>query len=245
MLIIPAIDLRDGRCVRLKQGRRDQVTHYDGDPVAVAKEFRNQGAQWLHLVDLDGAFAESNSKNRQTLKAIIDVLDIPIQFGGGLRSFANVEHVLKLGVARVVVGTMAIEQPDTLRALLDSFGSDPIAVSIDAKNGKVATRGWEKSEATDAIALAREMANLGVKRIVYTDVGRDGMLEGPNIDMTQTIARESGVSITASGGISSLADIQRLMRVEQTGVDSVIVGRALYENRFTLADAIRVATSEE
>src|SRR5690242_6411992 len=141
MLIIPAIDLRDGRCVRLKQGRRDDVTHYDGDPVEVAKNFQNQGAQWLHIVDLDGAFAESNSKNRQTLKAIVKAIKIPVQFGGGLRSFADVKQALQLGVSRIVIGTLAVESPEILRTLIDSFGSDRIAVGIDAKNGQVVIRG--------------------------------------------------------------------------------------------------------
>ncbi len=242
MLIIPAIDLRDGRCVRLKQGRKDQVTQYHDDPVQVARNFQNDGAQWLHVVDLDGAFAESNSKNRQTLKEIIDALDIPIQFGGGLRSYADVESALQLGVSRAVLGTLAVESPETLKKLIDSFGADRIAVGIDAKQGKVTTRGWEKSEAIDALSLARNMADLGVARVVYTDIARDGMLEGPNLEMTREVARESGLKVTASGGISSLSDISRLKEIEDSGVDSVIVGRALYENRFTVADAIRAAT---
>ncbi len=242
MLIIPAIDLRDGRCVRLKQGRKDQVTQYHNDPVEVARNFQNDGAEWLHVVDLDGAFAESNSKNRQTLKAIIDALDIPIQFGGGLRRYADVERALQLGVSRAVLGTLAVESPETLKRLIDAFGADRIAVGIDAKQGKVTTRGWEKSEAIDAITLACDMANLGVGRIIYTDVARDGMLEGPNLEMTREIARKSGLGVTASGGISSLNDLRWLKEIEDAGVDSVIVGRALYENRFTVADAIRAAT---
>lgn len=242
MLIIPAIDLREGRCVRLKQGRKDQVTPYHDDPVAVARNFQNDGAEWLHVVDLDGAFAENNSKNRQALKAIIDALDIPIQFGGGLRSYAAVEAVLRLGVSRAVLGTLAVESPETLKRLIDSFGADRIAVGIDAKQGNVTTRGWEKSEAIDAITLALNMANLGVGRIIYTDIARDGMLAGPNLEMTREIAHESGLKVTASGGISSLSDIRRLKQIEASGVDSVIVGRALYENRLTLAEAIRAAT---
>ena len=238
MLVIPAIDLRDGRCVRLKQGRKDEVTHYDGDPVEVAKNFQIEGAEWLHVVDLDGAFAESNSKNRQTLKAIVEAVDIPVQFGGGLRSLADVEQALRLGVSRVVIGTLAVESPEIVRTLLASFGSDRIAVGIDAKNGEVVIRGWEQTEAIDAIEFAREIAKRGVNRIIYTDVARDGMLEGPNIEATCNIARSSGAKVTASGGMSSLDDIRRV-KESKCGIDSVIVGRAIYENRFTLEDALR------
>jgi phosphoribosylformimino-5-aminoimidazole carboxamide ribotide isomerase len=238
MLIIPAIDLREGRCVRLKQGRKDQVTPYHGDPVEVARDFQKQGAQWLHVVDLDGAFAEANSKNRETLRAIVDALDIPIQFGGGLRSFADIGRVLDLGVARVVIGTLAVESPETLKKLLESFESDRIAVGIDAKKGQVLIRGWEQSEMISAIELARDVARVGVTRIIYTDVARDGMLKGPNLEMTRAVADASGTMVTASGGVSSLDDLHRLKEIEGSGVDSVIVGRALYENRFTLLEAI-------
>ena len=243
MLIIPAIDLRDGHCVRLMQGRRDKVTHYDGDPVEVAQEFQNDGAQWLHVVDLDGAFAEANSKNRATLKSIVKALEIPIQFGGGLRSIDDIERVLQLGVHRVVVGTLAVESPETLAALLKCFGADRIAVGIDARNGQVVIRGWEESQMISAIDLARDVVGVGVKRIIYTDVARDGMLEGPNLEMTHAIAVASGAMVTASGGVSSLQDIRRLREIEDAGVDSVIVGRALYEDRFKLCEAIQVAKS--
>src|SRR5689334_13916596 len=165
MLIIPAIDLRDGRCVRLRQGRKDDLTQYDDNPVDVARSFQNQGAQWLHVVDLDGAFAEGNSKNRQTLKSIVEGINIPVQFGGGLRSFADVEQALRLGVSRVVIGTLAVESPEILRTLLDSFGSSRVAVGIDANNGQVVIRGWEQAEAMDAIELARRVAAIGVTRI--------------------------------------------------------------------------------
>jgi len=242
MLIIPAIDLRDGRCVRLKQGRKDEVTHYDGDPVEVAIDFQKQGAEWLHVVDLDGAFAERNSTNRQTLKAIVDAVAIPIEFGGGLRCLADVEQVLQLGVARVVIGTLAVESPQILQKLVASFGSDRIAVGIDAKGGQVVIRGWEKSEALNAIELARDVATVGIKRIIYTDVARDGMLIGPNIEETCRIARESGLKVTASGGVSSIDDIKRLTQTAECGVDSVIVGRAIYERRFTVAEAILAAS---
>jgi len=238
MMIIPAIDLRDGRCVRLKQGRKDQVTRYHADPVEVAKEFRKQGAQWLHVVDLDGAFAEANSKNRETLRSIIESLDIPIQFGGGLRSFEDIQRVLGFGVSRVVIGTIAVESSGALEKILESCGPDRLAVGVDAKNGQVVIRGWEQSQMMSAIELARDVARVGVKRIIYTDVARDGMLEGPNLEMTRAIADATGAMVTASGGVSSLDDLRRLKEIEGSGVDSVIVGRALYENRFTLLEAI-------
>ena len=241
MLIIPAIDLRDGRCVRLKQGRKDHVTEYEGDPIEVAKGFQNQGAQWLHVVDLDGAFAESNSTNRQKLKSIVEAVNVPVQFGGGLRRFTDVEQALQLGVSRVVIGTLAVESPEILRTLLDSFGSDRLVVGIDAKSDQVVIRGWEESQPISALDLARDVVRAGVKRIIYTDVARDGMLDGPNFEMTRMMAHESGASVTASGGVSSLEDIKSLKKLEDSGVDSLIVGRAIYEKRFTLEEAIRAA----
>src|SRR5262252_126750 len=229
MLIIPAIDLRDGRCVRLRQGRRDEVTKYDGDPVEVAKTFQTQGAEWLHVVDLDGAFAESNSRNRETLKAISEAVSIPVQFGGGLRSFASVEQAFALGAGRLVIGTLAVESPKTLGALLDSFGPEKIVVGIDAKGGQAVIRGWEEAGSIAAIGLARAVADLGVERIIYTDVARDGMLQGPNVEAPCTIARACGLQVTASGGIGSLDDIRRIKAVSECGIDSVIVGRAIYD----------------
>jgi phosphoribosylformimino-5-aminoimidazole carboxamide ribotide isomerase len=241
MLIIPAIDLRHGQCVRLRQGRKEHMTIYDGDPVDVARRFAGEGAAWLHVVDLDGAFAEDESPNRQTLQSLAAAIKIPIQFGGGLRRVEEVARALECGVARVVIGTLAVESPDTVGQLLALHGRDRIAVGIDARNGLVMTRGWEKAENLQATALAREVAALGVERIIYTDVMRDGVLGGPNVEETCALARASAVKVTASGGVSSLEDIEHLKQAEQYGVDSVIVGRALYEGRFTLAEAIRVA----
>ena len=241
MLIIPAIDLRDGHCVRLRQGRREDMTRYDGDPVEVAKGFASEGAEWLHVVDLDGAFTEVNSPNRQTLESIVAAINIPVQFGGGLRCLEDVARVLELGVARVVMGTLAVESPDTLRKLLALYGSQRIAVGIDARNGLVMTRGWEQTASIESIALARQVASAGVQRVIYTDITRDGVLAGPNIKETCDLARESGLKVTASGGVALLQDIEELKQAVPCGVDSVIVGRAFYERRFTLAEAIRVA----
>ncbi|HAF13065.1 MAG TPA: 1-(5-phosphoribosyl)-5-[(5-phosphoribosylamino)methylideneamino]imidazole-4-carboxamide isomerase [Blastocatellia bacterium] len=237
MFIIPAIDLRDGRCVRLMQGRKDNATVYDGDPIEIALSYEASGAQLIHMVDLDGAFSDPNSRNRQVLRKIISRITIPLQFGGGLRSLEDVAQVIELGVSRVVVGTLAVESPDVLARLVDMFGSR-VCVGIDARDNQVMTRGWEKREIITAVELAQRVAAFGVERIVYTDVARDGMLAGVNLEQTCTISRESGLRVTASGGVSSLADISRLRGVSESGVDSVIVGKALYEGRFTLKEAI-------
>jgi phosphoribosylformimino-5-aminoimidazole carboxamide ribotide isomerase len=237
MMIIPAIDLRAGRCVRLSQGRKDDVKLYEGDAVQTALSYQNDGAQMLHIVDLDGAFSDPNSRNRAVFREIVSQTDLPIQFGGGMRKFQDVEQMIDLGVTRVVVGTLAVESPDVLAKLVELFGSQ-VCVGIDARNAQVMTRGWEKQETMTAGELAQRVAAVGVERIVYTDVARDGMLTGINLDQTCRIARESGLRVTASGGVSSLADISGLRTVRESGVDSVIVGKALYEGRFSLKEAI-------
>jgi phosphoribosylformimino-5-aminoimidazole carboxamide ribotide isomerase len=236
--IIPAIDLRDGRCVRLTQGRKDNATFYDGDPIEIARSYEAGGAQMIHVVDLDGAFANSNSRNRQVLRKIISGITIPVQFGGGLRSLEDVAQVIELGIAKVAIGTLAVEAPTILDQALRLFGVDRIAVGIDARNGQVLTRGWEKDGKLSSLELAQKVASMGVMRIIYTDVARDGMLTGVNVEQTCAIARESGLKVTASGGISSLEDIKRLNDASECGIDSVIVGKALYEGRFSLKDAI-------
>jgi phosphoribosylformimino-5-aminoimidazole carboxamide ribotide isomerase len=238
MIILPAIDLRSGRCVRLTQGRKDSAKVYDGDPVDVAKAFAASGAEMLHVVDLDGAFAEPNSRNRQVLRDIIRAVDIPIQFGGGLRSTRDVEHVIELGVTRAVVGTVAAESIEKLKTMV-RYARHHLVVGIDAKQGQVVTHGWEKEATLSAVTLARRVAETGVERIVYTDVSRDGVLEGPNIKQTCSVARESGLKVTASGGVSSLEDLMQLKAVSECGIDSVIIGKALYEGRFTLGAALK------
>ena len=240
MLIIPAIDLKDGRCVRLTQGRKADVKVYDGDPVEIAQRFEAEGARMLHVVDLDGAFAGGDSRNRKTVRRIIRAIEIPVQFGGGLRTVHDVQQLIEYGAAQVVIGTLAAESPETLDRFVQLFGFR-IAVGIDAREGQVVTRGWEKQEKISAIDLARRVADAGVDRIVYTDVSRDGTLQGVNLDQTCAIARESGLRVTASGGVSSLDDINGLKTAQSCGVDSVIIGKALYEDRFTLQDALRVA----
>src|SRR5512132_1444610 len=241
MLIIPAIDLRQGKCVRLAQGRKELATAYDRDPIAVAKSFETDGARMLHVVDLDGAFGEGQSLNRDVVRRIIHSVSVAVQFGGGLRTIDDVEELILAGASRVVIGTLAAESPETLARLVEVFGAR-IVVGIDARDGQVMTRGWEKQGQIGAVELARHIASLGIERIVYTDVARDGMLTGPNIEQTCLIARESGLKVTASGGVSSLDDLKRLKVASGCGIDSVIVGKALYEGRFTLKEALQTLT---
>ncbi|MDT7543166.1 MAG: phosphoribosylformimino-5-aminoimidazole carboxamide ribotide isomerase [Acidobacteriota bacterium] len=240
MLIIPAIDLRQGQCVRLAQGRRADVKIYGDDAVEVARNFEAQGARMLHVVNLDGAFDESDSLNREVARQIMRAVQIPVQLGGGLRSERAIEQLIEAGASRVVVGTLAVESPATLENLVRRFGSS-IAVGIDARDGLVKTRGWEREGNLSAIELARRVAGVGVERIIYTDIARDGMLDGLNIAQTCAIAHESGLRVTASGGVSSLEDIERLAEAGSvSGIDSVIVGRAIYEGRFTLDEALQL-----
>ena len=237
MLIIPAIDLRNGKCVRLSQGRKDTATVYDNDPIQVAEAFEQDGAELIHVVDLDGAFGEGR-QSRDIALRIIQSLSVPVQFGGGLREIGDVDELINAGANRVVIGTVAAESPQILDTLVTTFG-ERIVVGIDARDNEVRTRGWESQSKILAVDLAVRVAQAGVNRIIYTDVSRDGMLSGPNIEQTLRIARESGVKVTASGGTSSLEDIERLRdAASDTLIDSVIVGKALYDGRFTLREAL-------
>ena len=231
--------------MRLAQGRRADVKIYGEDALEVARDFEAQGARMLHVVNLDGAFDESDSLNRKVARRIMQTVTIPVQFGGGLRSVSAVEQLIADGAARVVVGTLAVESPRTLENLVQRFGGR-IAVGIDARDGLVKTRGWEADGNLSAVELARRVAGVGVERIIYTDIERDGMLEGVNVGQTCAVARESGLRVTASGGVSSLADIARLADAgSDCGIDSVIIGRAIYEGRFTLGDALRLTASDQ
>ncbi|MCU1266305.1 MAG: phosphoribosylformimino-5-aminoimidazole carboxamide ribotide isomerase [Acidobacteria bacterium] len=239
MLIIPAIDLREGRCVRLTQGRKEDVKIYDSDPLVIAEQYRDSGAEWLHVVDLDGAFSDPNSRNRQVVREIVSRIKLPVQFGGGLRSLQDIEQVIELGAARVVLGTLAVESPEILEKSLQLFGSNRVVVGIDARDGRALTRGWVNDTDLAAIELAQRVARLGVERVVFTDIARDGMLTGVNVEQTCAVARESGLKVTASGGVASLADLARLRAASECGIDSIIIGKALYEGRFTLEEALR------
>lgn len=240
MQIIPAIDLKNGHCVRLTQGSKAEVTVYDENPVAVARSFAAAGAEWIHVVDLDGAFQGGESRNREVLEKIVAAVEVPVEFGGGIRSREEVQHLCDLGVQRVVLGTVAAESPAHLREFVNRFSSK-ICVGIDARDGHVMTRGWETATRVMAVELARVVANCGVERIVYTDIARDGMLSGPNIEQTLAVARAANVRVTASGGVSSLDDIKRLRDLGERLLDSVIVGKALYEGKFKLEEALRIA----
>lgn len=244
MIIIPAIDLRGGRCVRLTQGQASAETVYAENPIKIAKRWYDEGAEMLHIVNLDAALNKDDTENLKALERILYEVNIPVQFGGGVRTMDDVRRIDELGATRIVIGTTAIEDPILLQNIIDEFGST-IVVGIDAREGKVALRGWEKLSNINAIDFAQKVAELGVERIVYTDILRDGMLSGINLDATREIAEASGLHVTASGGVASLDDIHALKALESSGVDSVIVGKALYEGVFTLEEALDAAESDE
>lgn len=237
MLIIPAIDLRRGKCVRLLQGRADAETVYSDDPVAMALKWQSKGAQFLHVVDLDGAFT-GVQENLDIVKNIADALSIPIELGGGIRDKKAIERVLQSGVQRAILGTSALKDPAFAKDMCKEYG-DRIAVGIDARDGMVATHGWTEVGEKPAVDFAIEMEAAGVKTIIYTDIKRDGMLKGPNIEATKKIAQAvQSVEIIASGGVSSLDDIKNLKTLEPLGVTGAIVGKALYTGDLQLEDAI-------
>ena len=241
MRIIPAIDLKGGRCVRLTEGREDSAKVYDRDPIEVARTYEQAGAELIHLVDLDGAFLGASSENLRIVGAIARRINVPVEVGGGVRSLADIEALLNdIGARFVIVGTLAVERPDLLQEAVTRFG-ESVVVGIDARGDAVATRGWKEATEVGAQELARRVAGMGITRIIYTDIARDGRLEGPNLDMTREIALASKARVTASGGVSSLKDIARLCEIERDGVDSVIVGKALYECRFSIEEALATA----
>jgi phosphoribosylformimino-5-aminoimidazole carboxamide ribotide isomerase len=241
MLVIPAIDLRGGRCVRLAQGRSSEMRVYDWEPLDVAKRFVDSGAELIHVVDLDGAFAGHGSPNRSIVSELVRKAGIPIQFGGGIRSVDDIQELIEQGVSRVILGTLATESLDALKIIVERF-DEAVAVAIDARDGRVMSRGWKSMTESSAIELSAKVARVGVKRIIYTDIARDGMFSGVNIEQTNAVARSAAISITASGGIGSLDDLRTLNEKRNRLVDSVIVGKALYEGRFSLKDAIQTAT---
>ena len=222
--------------MRLVQGRKTDVTVYDENPVEVAKQFAAAGARMIHVVDLDGAFKGGESPNRAVVEKIVEAVDVPIEFGGGVRTIDDVQQLSDAGVARVVLGTVAVENPQLLRELRKF----DVCVGIDARDGQVMTRGWLTETRIEAIELARTVASHGIRRIVYTDISRDGMLTGPNVEQTIAVARAANVHVTASGGVSSLDDLKRLRDAGEPLLDSVIVGKALYEQKFKLEDAINL-----
>lgn len=237
MEVIPAIDLLEGRCVRLYQGDYDQAQTFDENPVAVARQWAEQGATRLHVVDLDGAKA-GKPVNQASIEAIVRAIDIPVQVGGGLRSRQSVVGLLERGVQRAILGTVAVEQPELIDQLCQEFPGK-IAVSLDARNGRVATRGWLETAEILATDLAKRMAEAGVDALVYTDIHRDGTLQGPNTEALREVADAVSVPIVASGGVSSMTDLLGLLSLEPAGVTSVIVGRALYTGDVSLKEALQ------
>jgi phosphoribosylformimino-5-aminoimidazole carboxamide ribotide isomerase len=231
--LIPAIDLKQGKCVRLRGGDMNQTTEYSNDPLAMALHWQEQGASRLHLVDLDGAFA-GESRHLAAAHAIFRRLKIPVQFGGGLRSLEQVDRVLGLGADRAILGTAAVESPELVRTAVRRHPGT-IVVGIDARQGRVARRGWAEQGTEFAADLARQMMELGVERFVYTDIARDGMLVGVNIDQTARLARACGARIIASGGVASVADVRALWERREEGIEGVILGRALYDKKIDFA----------
>ncbi len=278
MIILPAIDLRQGRCVRLRQGRANAETVYDDDPASVALRWVAQGARWLHVVDLDAALAapspdrlrksrpvpsshlagakqpgdSADREDPKTSEVSVNNLprlaeihaaapDTPIQFGGGLRTLEAIETALGLGASRVVLGTAAVHQPDLVAEALRRFGPERIVAGIDAREGWVATHGWQQTSRVTAVDLGRAMRRLGILRAVYTDVSRDGMLAGANVGATAALAQTTGLAVIASGGVASLEDVARLQARAGDGIEGVIIGQALYRGALSLPEAIRLA----
>ena len=224
--------------MRLYQGDFDRETVFSDDPVAMALRWQDQGAGRLHLVDLDGS-AQGSPANQEAISKIIDSLTIPVQVGGGIRSVATAEALIELGAERVVIGTAAVENPDMVRSLCDSHGSARVVVAVDARDGKVATRGWTKDTSVEVLDMVAQMADLGVTRLLYTDISRDGTLTQPNYQANQDLARDSGMAVLASGGIAALEHVSRL---KATGVEGAIMGTALYTGAVDLAQAIKAAS---
>jgi phosphoribosylformimino-5-aminoimidazole carboxamide ribotide isomerase len=236
MIVIPAIDLKEGKCVRLEQGLMDKDTVFNDNPAAQARAWQDQGAEMLHIVDLDGAFA-GQPRNRAAIEAIVGAITIPSQLGGGIRDIETIEAYLSLGLSRVIIGTAAQRNPELVREACAKFPGR-IVVGIDAKNGMVAVQGWAEVTDIAAVDLARKFEGFGVSAIIYTDISRDGMLQGPNLEATKALAEAVSIPIIASGGVSSLKDIQNLMAIEASGVTGVITGKAVYTGAIKLAEAV-------
>ena len=238
MILYPAIDLKDGSCVRLEQGDMARATVFNADPAAQARAFADQGFERLHVVDLNGAF-EGRSVNGTAVEAILAATSVPVQLGGGIRDMAAIYGWLEKGVARVVLGTAAVADPDLVQQAASTF-SGQIAVGIDARGGRVAVRGWADETQISAIDLARRFEDAGVAAIVYTDIDRDGLLKGLNIDATLLLANAVSIPVIASGGLASLTDIERLLETDCAILDGAIAGRALYDGRLDPAEALKL-----
>ncbi len=243
MQLIPAIDLKNGSCVRLLQGNSDKETVYSHDPAGMAVKFEEAGAKRLHLVDLDGAF-QGISSNITSIRLIMKNVSIPVQIGGGLRTEEDIDNMIDLGVASVIVGTMAVNLPDVLEKLLNKYTDEQIILGIDSRNRKVSIEGWKENTQIQDVEFALRWKNSGIKRVVFTDISRDGMLSGPNLVALREMAEHTGLKIVASGGISSLEDLEKLKNLEQYGVDQVISGKAIYERKIDLKKVFKCLQRE-
>lgn len=239
MIIYPAIDIRGGRCVRLTEGRFDAETVFADDPAEMALKWADCGAQWLHLVDLDGALA-GEGKNLPVIERILQSVKLPVQLGGGIRNMQAIDKLLTMGVQRVILGSAAVKNPELVAEACRQYPGH-IAVGIDAKNGDVAIEGWGQGSGVAAVELAKKMASYGVDKIIFTDISRDGMLSGVNAEATAALARACGVEIIASGGVASLEDIRRVKAVEADGVTGCIIGKAIYTGAVDLREALALA----
>lgn len=240
MILYPAIDLKDGACVRLYKGEMDQATVFNDNPAAQAQAFVDQGCDWLHLVDLNGAFA-GEPVNAKPVEEILKSCNVPAQLGGGIRDMATIERWLERGLQRVILGTVAVEDPALVRQAAKAFPGH-VAVGIDARGGKVATRGWAEETDVDATDLARQFEDAGVAAIIYTDINRDGAMQGPNVEATAALAHAVAIPVIASGGVSSMADLQALKDCGAP-LDGAISGRALYDGEINVADATALLKS--
>ena len=242
MILFPAIDIRNGRCVRLTEGKFECETVFAEDPAEMAVRWADAGAEYLHVVDLDGALA-GQSSNTEVIKRILVKVKIPVQVGGGIRTLANIENMLALGVTRVILGSVAVRDPELVREACQKFPGQ-VVVGIDAKNGEVAVEGWGIGGGIGAIELAKKMAAVGVEHIIFTDISRDGMLSGVNVEATAELAKASGVKVIASGGVSSLADLKALQVHEADGIEGCIVGKAIYTGALDLKEALAALKEE-
>lgn len=243
MILFPAIDLKQGRCVRLRHGDMAQAQVYNDDPIAQARAFERQGFRWLHIVDLDGAFS-GQSENATQVRGILDAVSLPIQLGGGIRFMTSIERWLALGVRRVILGTAAVRDPELVRDACRTYPGR-IVVGLDARAGKVAVEGWARETTLQAVELARLYADAGVAAIIYTDIDRDGVLAGVNVDATLALAQATPVPVIASGGLASMADIDRLLEPDCAILEGVISGRAIYDRRIDPVEALRRISRHE
>ena len=239
MIVIPAIDLKDRQCVRLKQGKFDHVTVFGDDPPAVARRWESLGAEWLHVVDLDGAVGRS-PKNREVIRQIVESVKIPVEVGGGIRNLDTVDEYFSMGVGRVILGTAALKDPHLLEEASKKYPGK-VAVGIDAKGGKVAVEGWTEISSKTPVEIARSFSHLPLAAIIYTDIQRDGMQTGVNVESTRALAEAIDIPVIASGGVAALDDIKALLPLEKVGVIGVITGRAIYAGTLDLAEAIALA----